>query len=125
MLRTIGGLIAGILALFVVVTLISIIGSAMYPLPEGLDPFDPAQISLWDGKKPPAWVTGADPAYLLGTDNQGRDMLSTILYGGRISLAVGFASVLLGMVLGVGLGVVAFIVLFHDRVETSPRESDA
>ena len=77
------------------------------PLIAPFDPFDPAQISLWDGKKPPSWEADGDPAYLLGTDNQGRDMLSTILYGGRISLAVGFASVALGMVLGVALGVMS------------------
>ena len=62
---------------------------------------------MWDGKKPPAWTADGDPLYLLGTDNQGRDMLSTILYGGRISLAVGFAAVALGMVIGVSLGVVS------------------
>lgn len=77
------------------------------PLIAPFDPFDPSQISLWDGKKPPSWEDGGDPLYLLGTDNQGRDMLSTILYGGRISLAVGFASVFFGMVMGVGLGVLS------------------
>ena len=71
------------------------------------NPFDPAQISLWDGKLPPAWTDGGNPHYLLGTDNQGRDMLSTILYGGRLSIVVGMASVFLGMLLGVSLGVVS------------------
>jgi peptide/nickel transport system permease protein len=77
------------------------------PLIAPFDPFDPAQISLWDGKLPPAWVDGGQPQYLLGTDNQGRDMLSTILYGGRLSILVGLAAVCLGMVLGVTLGVVS------------------
>jgi peptide/nickel transport system permease protein len=77
------------------------------PLIATFDPFDPAQISLWDGKLPPAWVDGGQPQYLLGTDNQGRDMLSTILYGGRLSILVGLAAVCLGMVLGVTLGVVS------------------
>ena len=71
------------------------------------NPFDPAQISLWDGKLPPAWTDGGNPHYLLGTDNQGRDMLSTILYGGRLSIVVGMASVFLGMLLGVSLGVIS------------------
>ncbi len=71
------------------------------------NPFDPAQISLWDGKLPPAWIDGGNPQYLLGTDNQGRDMLSTILYGGRLSIIVGMAAVCLGMLLGVSLGVVS------------------
>ena len=89
------------------VTLIFVLAALFAPLIAPFDPFDPAQISLWDGKKPPSWEADGDPAYLLGTDNQGRDMLSTILYGGRISLAVGFASVALGMVLGVALGVMS------------------
>ena len=77
------------------------------PVIAPFDPFDPAQISLWDGKLPPAWVDGGQSKYLLGTDNQGRDMISTILYGGRLSILVGFAAVCLGMVLGVFLGVIA------------------
>lgn len=89
------------------VTALIMLSSFGAPLIAPFDPFDPAQISLWDGKKPPAWEVGGDPAYLLGTDNQGRDMLSTILYGGRISLLVGFASVFLGMFLGVALGVIS------------------
>ena len=55
----------------------------------------------------PAWSDGGSSAYLLGTDNQGRDMLSTILYGGRISILVGIAAVFLGMLLGVTLGVIS------------------
>ena len=77
------------------------------PLIAPFDPFDPAQISLWDGKLPPAWIEGGQSQYLLGTDNQGRDMLSTILYGGRLSILVGLAAVGLGMVLGVTLGVLS------------------
>ena len=75
------------------------------PLIAPFDPFDPAQISLWDGKLPPAWAEGGQAQYLLGTDNQGRDMLSTILYGGRLSILVGLTAVALGMTLGVALGV--------------------
>lgn len=89
------------------ITVVFVLCALFAPLLAPFDPFDPTQISLWDGKKPPAWEDDGDPAYVLGTDNQGRDMLSTILYGGRISLAVGFASVALGMVLGVGLGVIS------------------
>ena len=77
------------------------------PLIAPFNPFDPAQISLWDGKMPPFWIDGGQPQYLLGTDNQGRDMLSTILYGGRLSIMVGAAAVFLGMLLGVALGLIA------------------
>ena len=89
------------------ITLIAITSAFAAPLIAPYNPFDPAQISLWDGKLPPAWTDGGSSAYLLGTDNQGRDMLSTILYGGRISILVGIAAVFLGMLLGVTLGVVS------------------
>lgn len=88
-------------------TLVFVLAAVCAPLIAPFDPFDPTQISLWDGKKPPAWEQDGDPAYLLGTDNQGRGMLSTILYGGRISLAVGFVAVALGMVISVSLGVIS------------------
>lgn len=90
-----------------VVTVVIILACTMAPLIAPFDPFDPAQISLWDGKLPPAWLEGGQPQYLLGTDNQGRDMLSTILYGGRLSIMVGLAAVCLGMVLGVTLGLIS------------------
>ncbi len=90
-----------------IITLIAITAAFAAPLIAPYNPFDPAQISLWDGKLPPAWTDGGSSAYLLGTDNQGRDMLSTILYGGRISILVGIAAVFLGMLLGVTLGVIS------------------
>ena len=89
------------------VTVIAISATLAAPWIAPYDPFDPSQISLWDGKLPPAWVEGGSSAYLLGTDNQGRDMLSTILYGGRLSIIVGFVAVFLGMLLGVLLGVIS------------------
>ena len=89
------------------ITLVAITATFAAPLIAPYNPFDPAQISLWDGKLPPAWTDGGSSAYLLGTDNQGRDMLSTILYGGRISILVGIAAVFLGMLLGVTLGVIS------------------
>ncbi|MEM9196697.1 MAG: ABC transporter permease [Pseudomonadota bacterium] len=89
------------------ITLLCIGAALLAPLIAPFNPFDPSQISLWDGKLPPAWSEGGQPQYLLGTDNQGRDMLSTILYGGRLSILVGLAAVFLGMTLGVLLGVVA------------------
>ena len=89
------------------ITVFCILACFAAPLIAPYDPFDPSQISLWDGKLPPAWAEGGQPQYLLGTDNQGRDMLSTILYGGRLSIIVGLAAVALGMVLGVALGVIS------------------
>jgi len=86
---------------------IIILACLFAPLIAPFDPFDPAQISLWDGKLPPSWAQGGQSQYVLGTDNQGRDMLSTILYGGRLSILVGLAAICLGMVMGVTLGVIA------------------
>jgi len=71
------------------------------------NPFDLAALDLNEAFKPPGWIEGGLARYPFGTDNQGRDVLSTILYGTRLSLAVGFASVLLAMALGVSLGLAA------------------
>ena len=89
------------------VTLAFMLVALFAPFIAPFDPFDPTQISLWDGKLPPAWVDGGQSQYILGTDNQGRDMLSTIIYGGRLSIIIGLASVFLGMFLGVTLGVIS------------------
>ncbi len=71
------------------------------------DPFDLASLELGDSRLPPAWFDEGRARYLLGTDDQGRDILSALMYGTRISLAVGVASVLLSMVVGVSLGLLA------------------
>jgi peptide/nickel transport system permease protein len=85
-----------------------ILGGALFaPWIAPHDPFDLASVSLLDARNPPAWIAGGSWDYPLGSDNLGRDVLSTILYGSRISLWVGFASILLAMVLGVGLGLVS------------------
>ncbi|MFY9129526.1 MAG: ABC transporter permease [Limnohabitans sp.] len=71
------------------------------------NPFDAASLELMDSRLPPAWSAEGSSKYLLGTDDQGRDILSALMYGTRISLVVGFASVLVSLVLGVGLGLIA------------------
>jgi peptide/nickel transport system permease protein len=71
------------------------------------NPFDLASLELSDARLPPAWQEGGKLTYLLGTDDQGRDILSALMYGARISLAVGLVSVLLSVVVGVGLGLLA------------------
>lgn len=71
------------------------------------DPFDLATINLLDASLPPAWEAEGNPQYWLGTDNQGRDVYSAILFGMRISLIIGAASVVLAMLAGVGLGLLA------------------
>ena len=71
------------------------------------NPFDLATLELSDARLPPVWQDGGKTSYLLGTDDQGRDILSALMFGARISLLVGLASVLLSVALGVGLGLVA------------------
>jgi peptide/nickel transport system permease protein len=71
------------------------------------NPFDLATLELADARLPPVWEGGGNPKYLLGTDDQGRDILSALMYGARISLLVGLASVALSVVVGVGLGLLS------------------
>ena len=70
-------------------------------------PFDLATLDLNESLLPPAWLDSGIARYVLGTDDQGRDILSALIYGARISLVVGLASVLLSVVVGVGLGLLA------------------
>ena len=71
------------------------------------NPFDLTTLDLADSRLPPAWIAEGSRKFLLGTDDQGRDILSALMYGARISLAVGFASVVLSVVIGVALGLLA------------------
>ena len=71
------------------------------------NPFDLASLDLMDARLPPAWMEGGSAKYLLGTDDQGRDILSALIYGARISLVVGVVSVLLSVFVGVLLGLMA------------------
>jgi peptide/nickel transport system permease protein len=71
------------------------------------NPYDLASIDLSDARLPPAWMADGIMRFPLGTDDQGRDILSTIMYGARISLLVGLAAVAVSLVLGVGLGLLS------------------
>ena len=71
------------------------------------NPFDLKTLNLLDAFTPPAWTERGNPAYLLGTDDQGRDVLSAIMYGSRVSLMVGFFAVMLAMTLGIALGLLS------------------
>jgi peptide/nickel transport system permease protein len=71
------------------------------------DPYNLATLELGDARLPPAWMAEGSRKYLLGTDEQGRDIVSALMYGARVSLVVGFVSVLLSMLIGVTLGLLA------------------
>ena len=89
------------------VTIILFLAALLAPWIAPTDPFNPATNFLSDSLDPPSFIAGGDPRFLLGTDDQGRDMLSAILYGLRVSLAIGFCGVALGAAIGVGLGLIS------------------
>ncbi len=82
-------------------------GAVFAPLIAPFDPFDPAKVFLADSNVPPRWLAGGDPRFLLGTDDQGRDLFSAILYGLRVSLTVGGLGVALAATIGITLGLLA------------------
>jgi peptide/nickel transport system permease protein len=84
-----------------------VIGAVFAPWLAPYNPMDTASLSLMDSFKPPVGMQNADWSNLLGTDNQGRDVLSAIMYSMRISLLVGFCAVLFAVVVGVAVGLLA------------------
>lgn len=90
-----------------VMTFLLFLGAFGAPWLAPHNPFDLASINLLDSLLPPAWETDGVIDYPLGTDSQGRDLFSSLMYGTRISLLIGFASVALAMVVGIVLGLIA------------------
>ncbi len=88
-------------------TLIIFIAAIGAPMLAPFNTNDVATLDLMDAFLPPAWIEGGSSEHLLGTDDQGRDVLSAIMFGTRVSLIVGFLSVIFSMVLGVGLGLIS------------------
>src|SRR5580693_734969 len=91
------------LAVFVVIALLAIFASWIAPQ----NPYDLAQLDIMDGRLPPGSKSMVGYTYILGTDDQGRDMFSGMLYGLRISLAVGAGSALIACVFATALGLFA------------------
>jgi len=89
------------------VTAVLMLSAIAAPLIAPHTPFDPASLDLMDAFTPPVWYEDGSTKFLLGTDDQGRDLFSTILYGSRISIFVGFASMLLAMIIGITLGLIS------------------
>ncbi len=81
--------------------------SVFAPLIAPQDPYDPLQIDILDAELPPFWLSKADPRFLLGTDSQGRDMLSAMLYGTGVSLIIGIMAVFIQALVGVSIGLVS------------------
>ncbi|MFT6675170.1 MAG: peptide/nickel transport system permease protein [Sulfitobacter sp.] len=91
------------LMIFAVITLLALFAPLLAPF----DPYDPAQIDIMNSEYPPIWVQGSDPQFMFGTDDQGRDLWSTILYGTRLSLLIGLCAVVLQAFLGISIGLIA------------------
>jgi peptide/nickel transport system permease protein len=87
-----------------VMTLLLVGAALLAPLIAPHDPYDLKSLSLLDADMPPAWEAGGERRFLLGTDDQGRDILSTILYGTRSSILIGVSAVLLATAIGLSLG---------------------
>ena len=95
-------------ALVGIVIIVLFVGAAVCaPMLAPQDPYDLEALTLDVALLPPAWMDGGQMPYFLGTDDQGRDILSTILYGCRTSLTVGFGVMFLAGTLGVILGMMA------------------
>ncbi|WP_027961094.1 ABC transporter permease [Halomonas halodenitrificans] len=93
--------------LSLLVFIVFVTGAVLAPWLAPMNPYDLAQIDILASELPPFWIEGSDPAYMMGTDAQGRDLLSTILYGARVSLIIGFGAVALQALLGVVFGLMA------------------
>lgn len=91
------------MAVFLIIAVLAFLAPWIAPY----DPYDPAQIDIMNSEYPPFWVPGALPEFPLGTDDQGRDLWSTILYGTRLSLLIGMCAVALQAFLGISLGLIA------------------
>jgi len=87
--------------------LIFVLMALFSPLIAPFDPYDLTQLDLMDSEMPPSWIEGSDPRFFLGTDDQGRDLWSTILYGMRVSLLIGICAVLLQGTIGIVIGLVS------------------
>jgi len=90
-----------------VITISYILATIFAPLIAPHDSYDLTSLSLMDAFLPPAWVEGGSTSYLLGTDDQGRGILSTIIWGSRLSLGIGFAAVIFSGILGTALGLIS------------------
>jgi peptide/nickel transport system permease protein len=89
------------------VTLVMVALALLAPWVAPSNPYDLQGLSLMDANTPPRWEKDGDPKFLLGSDNQGRDILSTMLYGTRASIVIGLSAVAMAMTLGVSLGLLA------------------
>ncbi|MCW8329482.1 ABC transporter permease [Photobacterium sp. SDRW27] len=89
------------------VFMVFVVSAVLAPWVAPTNPYDLSSIDIMDSELPPSWMEEGDSRFLLGTDDQGRDIFSTILYGSRLSLTIGLLAVGLQLILGVVIGLSA------------------
>ena len=90
-----------------IIVVFCLVAALLAPVVAPYNPFDLASLNLMDSMIPPAFLPEGSAAHLLGTDNQGRDLVSAMIYGGRISLVIGLSAVVFATVVGVVVGLAA------------------
>ncbi len=95
-------------AIFSLAVLLALLATGLLaPVVSPYDPYDPANIDIMNSELPPSWTENGEAGFLLGTDIQGRDLLSTMIYGLRLSILIGCGAVVLQGILGVVVGLLA------------------
>lgn len=98
------------------IVLLLVIGAFGAPIIAPHNPYDPTTIDIMDSEIPPAWDSGGTTKFLLGTDEMGRDMLSTMLYGMRISIIIGVGAVCLQAFIGIIVGLISGYIKRLDNI---------
>jgi len=98
------------------ILVVLVIGAFGAPIIAPHDPYDPTTIDILDSELPPIWSDGGESRFLLGTDNMGRDMFSTMLYGMRISIIIGVGAVALQAFLGIVIGLLSGYIKKLDNI---------
>jgi peptide/nickel transport system permease protein len=100
------GKLAGDIAFYVAAAIL-LVFTALAVWPEGVAPYNPRLGRLADRHKPPGYVDATGGVHWLGTDHQGRDVLSRVIYGAQVSLTVGYSGVVIGGIVGIAIGLMA------------------
>ena len=90
-----------------IITMFLVVAGFLSPVIAPHNPYDTTTIDVLDSEIPPVWMEGGETRFLLGTDSQGRDMLSTILYGTRVSVVIGLGAVVLQAFIGIAIGLIS------------------
>jgi len=90
-----------------IILIILLLAGLLAPYIAPYNPYNTANIDIMDAETPPMWMEGGSAKFILGTDDQGRDMLSTMLYGMRVSLLIGLGAVMVQALLGITIGLIA------------------